>query len=86
MLDINLLTPTANSYMSQFDTIDKQASMETVLIAINECIGSLERLKDVLKSSDKISIGNTLSLSLSISNETRSIEETICHLKNPKQI
>lgn len=82
MLDINLLTPTANLYMSQFDTIDKQASTETALIAINECIGSLEELKGILKSSNKMSIANVLSICLSISEQTKGIKQVNHQLKN----
>ena len=82
MLDINLLTPAANLYMSQFDTIDKQASTETALIAINECIGSLEELKETLKSSNKMSIANVLSICLSISEQTQEIRRVNHQLKN----
>lgn len=81
MLNINLLSSLANSYLSQFDAIDKQASTETTLLAINECIGSLIELKEILKSSNKMNIANILSICLSISEETKEIKEVNHQLK-----
>lgn len=81
MLNINLLSSLANSYLSQFDAIDKQASTETTLLAINESIGSLIELKEILKSSNKMNIANILSICLSISEQTKEIKEVNHQLK-----
>lgn len=81
MLNINLLSSLADLYMSQSDTIDKKDSTETALIAINECIGSLVELKEILKSSNKMNIANILSICLSISEQTKEIKEVNHQLK-----
>lgn len=78
MLNIKLLTEIANSYMSNYETITKTVALENSLITINESIIALENLKKNLKNDrEKLSVANMLSLCLSISEYTKSINETI---------
>lgn len=85
MLNIKLLSETANAHMSNCETIDKKVALENSLITINENIIELENLKKRLKSSTKnLSIANLLSLCLSISEYTKSVKDTINYLETQK--
>lgn len=78
MINIKLLSETANSYMSNCETINKKVALENSLITINESIVELENLKKSLKNNHtNLSIANMLSLCLSISEYTKNIKETI---------
>ena len=85
MLNIKLLSEIANSYMSNCETINKTVALENSLITINESIVGLENLKKHLKNNyENLSIANILSLCLSISEYTKSINETINYFESLK--
>ena len=85
MLNIKLLSEIANSYMSNCETINKTVALENSLITINESIVGLENLKKNLKNNyENLSIANILSLCLSISEYTKSINETINYFESLK--
>ena len=84
-MDINLLTPLANQYMSCFDTVDKQGAMETAVIAINEAVVHLNQLKETIKEhKDNVSVANLLSICLSVSSVTNEVREINRQLTNHK--
>ena len=75
-MNINLLTPLTNQYLSCFDTVDKQAAVETTVLAINEAVVHLNSLKETIKDrKDSISVANSLSICLALSNFTKEISE-----------
>lgn len=86
-MNIELLTPLVNSYLSKSDSIDKKTSMEAALLSINESLVALNHLKKTLKENvEKTSIANYLSICLSMSEYAKIISQTDCYLKNPKLI
>ena len=82
-MNINLLTPLTNQYLSCFDTVDNQAAMETALLAINETIVAVNKLKGLLKEqSTNIGIANLLSIALEFSNVSKDIKEISCQIES----